>query len=38
LVKGAENYDCKVCLKQVNKIAGDSASSLRLHLLTDVVF
>jgi hypothetical protein len=38
LIKGAENFHCKVCLQQVNKIAGDNSSSLRLHLLTDLVF
>ena len=38
LIKGAENYHCEACKAQVNKIAGDKAKSLRLHLTTNVVF
>lgn len=38
LIKGAENYGCKACLKQVNEIAGKDAITLRVHLLTDLIF
>jgi len=38
LNKGAQNYHCKACLQQVNKIAGAKAKSLQLHLVTDMVF
>jgi hypothetical protein len=38
LIQGAKHYHCEACLKQVNRIAGDNARSMRLHLLTDVSF
>jgi hypothetical protein len=38
LIQGAKHYDCQSCKKQVNKIAGDEANTLRLHLLSDVSF
>lgn len=38
LIQGAKHYHCKSCKQQVNKIAGDEAKTLRLHLLTNVEF
>ena len=38
LIKGAENYGCEACKTEVNKIAGDRAKSLRLHLVSNVMF
>jgi len=38
LIQGAKHYPCKTCQQQIDKIAGDQASTLRLHLLTDVEF
>jgi hypothetical protein len=38
LIQGAKHYHCESCKQQVNKIASDAASTLRLHLLTDVSF
>lgn len=38
LIQGIKHFDCKSCRNHVNKIAGDEASTLKLHLLTDVDF
>lgn len=38
LIQGAKHYGCESCKKQVNKIAGDEANTLRLHLVSDVSF
>lgn len=38
LIHGVKHYHCKSCKQQVNKIAGDEANTLRLHLLTNEEF
>lgn len=38
LIQGAKHYHCEPCKQRVNNIANADASTLRLHLLTGVVF